>query len=644
MKIAEQMIYKWTYIFLILVLLPLTSKAAGAQRDEFGNDPEIQSLYDQAYKHFNTKEGLADADSLFKMAGKKHDTKLQARAMLIKAKYLDANLGSVQFKTEARKIMGWMRAHHNLDDYYHVWLYIIMDNCDEKHYVDAYDEIKRLTISASKDNCPYGIQGSYRMMGTFYKSRLMFQDALKYYYKELEYAKKIKSPSLYSCYYNIAACEYRLGMFDKALESSKKGRNLSKLPIILNHFIAQEGIIYGVMGKYDKLEDCFMKVSNYVKNNAVDAEMQKKYEMLKVVVFWSHKRFKESMDEIDNLDKNDRMILLPFLYERLGRFDLAYRAMTGLTAYRDSLKDLTSKTDLNTFNYKLNEQRLIRDKQRLEIENAHIKAVQLRMLTISLIVILFLLLTVTVVIIVSQRKRNKVIAAENASKDQFIRDMSHEIRTPLNGINGFMSILTDPSFRLSGNDMKAAGEVIKKSTNQLTLILNNMLDLSDFESGLAKFTYSEHRPHDICEEAMGVACERCPENVVMKTECDVPIDMTFITDGEKLIRVLIGLLVNACINTEKGEIVIGCNLTENRGKITFYVQDTGCGVPADKAEEIFKRFVKLDSFKPGIGIGLTIARVISHELHASLKLDTTYQGGARFVLTHPLHSRKPLVI
>lgn len=630
------------YIIQLLLLSVIMSHAAKSLRtDEFDNDKNLRNLYNNAYKHFNTSKGAIYADSLFIAAGNKHLPQLQAKAMLIKAKYYDATLDNRRFKAEARKIMKWMRSTKNYEGYYHVWLYTILNDCDDKKYVDAFSDIERLRMQAEKDHNSYGIQAGSRMMGNFYKSRLMYLEALKCYREELAYARKIHSPSLYSCYFNIATCEYHLGLYREAVMSSQVGRCLSNLPLVQSHFIAQEGMFYGVMGNYEKMNECYAQVDSYVRNNAADQALMDLYAILQVEKLWSQGRFDEALVLIGRLDKNDRMTMLPFHYLRQGNGERAYLALNNLTRYRDSLKDVMSTADLSMFSFKMKEQRLLREQQRLAMENTHIRTVQLRIVALSIVIILIVLTVCMAIIIITQRKNNKIIAAENKSKDQFIRDMSHEIRTPLNGINGFMGILTDPNFRLSGKDLKSAGEVIHKCTNQLTLILNNMLDLSDYESGLAHFSFSDVRPYDICEVAMGVSDERKPEGVEMRIDCSgVPIDMSFVTDGEKLTRVLISLLVNACANTQQGEIVLGCSLTENRGKITFFVQDTGCGIPEDKAEEVFKRFVKLNAFKPGIGVGLTISRAITNALHATLKVDTEYKKGARFVLVHPLHLKK----
>ena len=74
--------------------------------------------------------------------------------------------------------------------------------------------------------------------------------------------------------------------------------------------------------------------------------------------------------------------------------------------------------------------------------------------------------------------------------------------------------------------------------------------------------------------------------------------------------------------------------------MTFSVADTGVGVPAEKAEFIFSRFEKLDDFKQGIGLGLTICKKIAELLYGEVYLDTTYKGGAKFVFEHPIHNTK----
>ena len=103
-------------------------------------------------------------------------------------------------------------------------------------------------------------------------------------------------------------------------------------------------------------------------------------------------------------------------------------------------------------------------------------------------------------------------------------------------------------------------------------------------------------------------------------------------------QVLNNFLTNACKYTEHGSITLAYLMVGNA--IEFSVTDTGSGIPADKAESIFERFEKLDSFKQGTGLGLNICRRIAELVGGRVYLDTSYTGGARFVFMHPVIIKK----
>src|SRR5574344_520154 len=153
-------------------------------------DKELQALYKSAYKKFDTPEGLKESEVLFQKAGLLKDTKMQAKALLIKAKYLNNHLDYKDFAVQARKLMQWMRTTKNFDEYYHIWLYVIINYYESNQYIEAYNEINKLRSMALNDNSSYGIQGGYRMLCGLYESRLAYRDALTYYKKELDYALK----------------------------------------------------------------------------------------------------------------------------------------------------------------------------------------------------------------------------------------------------------------------------------------------------------------------------------------------------------------------------------------------------------------------------------------------------------------------
>lgn len=107
-------------------------------------------------------------------------------------------------------------------------------------------------------------------------------------------------------------------------------------------------------------------------------------------------------------------------------------------------------------------------------------------------------------------------------------------------------------------------------------------------------------------------------------------DYAITTNREMLRRAIITLIDNAIKNTSKGTITLGA--TASDGQLELSVEDTGCGIPPEEADHIFERFVKLDTFKEGIGLGLPLCRKIISRLDGTISLDTSYKEGARFVI------------
>ena len=100
-------------------------------------------------------------------------------------------------------------------------------------------------------------------------------------------------------------------------------------------------------------------------------------------------------------------------------------------------------------------------------------------------------------------------------------------------------------------------------------------------------------------------------------------------------RMVVLLLDNANKNTTTGHIAVKASTEDNN--LSIAVEDTGCGIDAKEAEHIFERFVKLDNFKEGLGLGLPLCRMIARRLGGNVILDTSYAGpGARFVINLPL--------
>lgn len=241
--------------------------------------------------------------------------------------------------------------------------------------------------------------------------------------------------------------------------------------------------------------------------------------------------------------------------------------------------------------------------------------------------------------LVESEKQLRVIKEEaveaNRLKTVFISNISHEVRTPLNAIVGFSELLVDNSFQ--EKEKKTFATTIKHSSGLLMNLINDVLDLSRLESGNYSFTIKEWDIVVLCREVAAFMENKARSGV--KLNIVFPVDSFLLnTDRFRLQQLLGHLLSNALKFTPTGEVNLSFEIGRENNTVRFIVSDTGCGVPEEMAEKIFERFEKLDDFKQGTGLGLTICRNIADRFGGSLYLDTSSEKEARgscFVFIHP---------
>ena len=235
------------------------------------------------------------------------------------------------------------------------------------------------------------------------------------------------------------------------------------------------------------------------------------------------------------------------------------------------------------------------------------------------------------------------VMAENASnlKTAFIQNINHEVRTPLNAITGFSQLLCLPDGCISDQEKSEYLSYIMNNTQLLTVMMNDMLTITDMENSHYNIEKLPADLNEMVRQAVKAVEAKVPKGVELICRPGLADEARFVTDGIRVQQILINFLTNACKHTTSGEIVIGSSLEENPGKITFYVVDTGPGVPPEQAEAIFERFVKLEANKQGVGLGLSICRLVAKILGGKVWLDTGYTKGARFVLAIPRQDAPP---
>ena len=219
-------------------------------------------------------------------------------------------------------------------------------------------------------------------------------------------------------------------------------------------------------------------------------------------------------------------------------------------------------------------------------------------------------------------------------KTAFINSMCHEIRTPLNAINGFSDLLLEGDH--DHDTRREFREQIWASTTALTTLLENMLELSRLVSSEEPLPLAETDLGLLCAERLQIQRDLSQNPSVEyvlkgggRGTCVIPTNETYMT------RVIDNLLQNAAKFTAAGSVTVCCDKDNRTRKLRIRVTDTGIGIAPDKQEWVFDRFTKVDSFKPGSGIGLYLCRLIVTRLGGAIRVCPDYRAGCCIEITLP---------
>ena len=236
------------------------------------------------------------------------------------------------------------------------------------------------------------------------------------------------------------------------------------------------------------------------------------------------------------------------------------------------------------------------------------------------------------------QKNNKALQLATARAEEstrmksiFIEQISHEIRTPLNIICGFTQVLTTTDAELDKAEKRDMSVQIIDNAERITGLVNKMLALAEINSSVVLEREDHTSAAVIAQEAIKAAGINKASHVQFKLVKLFGAEQMFDTHLRSAVLALQQLLDNAKKFTEQGQVTL--QISNHEGQAYFVVEDTGTSIPVYQAERIFDEFVQLDEYSDGTGIGLSIARSLARRLGGDIVLDTTYTGGARFVMT-----------
>ncbi|MBI9042451.1 MAG: response regulator [Lutibacter sp.] len=243
---------------------------------------------------------------------------------------------------------------------------------------------------------------------------------------------------------------------------------------------------------------------------------------------------------------------------------------------------------------------------------------------------------------VEERTKQFVIAKENAEKSDklksaFLANMSHEIRTPMNGILGFSSLLQEP--HLSGEKQQQYLQIIEKSGKRMLNIINDIIDISKIEAGLINVSLKNldiNKQVDYIYSFFKIEAEsKGLQLSLVKSLADS--EAIIISDPDKFSAILSNLVKNAIKYTSEGSIEFGYHKKGN--SIEFFVSDTGIGIPKDKQDVIFERFIQADisdkMARQGAGLGLSISKAFIKMLEGNIWVESIEDKGSTFYFSLP---------
>lgn len=631
----------------------------------------IKNMHTYYKKHFSDPTDpivLTASDTLLDMAIRCNDTVMSKIALGAKLDYY--YYGQGENRTDSviagvNRLKRFARSVGNAELYYWAWAarlvnyYII-----QGEYNIALLEAEKMLQEAKKEGKQESIAECYYALANVYAAKGLMKKSQEFMLKEIDIFENTDVVRYnISCQYSDAAKIYiDLGEEEKAPELLKKALKAVKSPyhevtanlVYVSLYLAQGDTV----AARQALEKCRQM---YADEPSLKRHIHYLYDV-EIDYDWKVGNFQKALNVLDEREtelkrKNNLATLMQL---RKTKADILWdmnRKEEAAGLYRDFLLEQKKEKERNEevatgeFATMLNLQQLTAEKGRLEKISQEKQLQNTRIILFSVIGIL----CVVIVFLWQQRKLNakleksrdkldeknrilieakeelrkakEVAEQSNWLKTMFIQNMSHEIRTPLNSIVGFSGVLVDML-----DDKEDIGQyvaLIESNSKLLLKLVGDILDISILDSEVE----IKHNAVDVnacCQASIDAAGTLfSPDTkLVFKPACD---ELIINSNYNYIVQVLDNLLSNASKFTHEGSVTLAYEVKKETNQLIFTVTDTGIGIPIDEQEHVFERFVKLDNFSQGAGLGLSICRIVAERLGGFLIIDREYTQGTRFI-------------
>ncbi len=538
---------------------------------------------------------------------------------------------SARFFRHVKNLQNFLLDKDDLHAYYTQRCNEIVFLLNQQNVVEAYKLATILSQELLQRKLDKEMYMAYNMMGHIYKYSGNLENAKQCFWEVIHRMEKAGyEESMPPIYMNLVNVEMNLNntkeamrLLDKAVEIAAKAS-----PQRLFDIETRRTLLYYNLGDIDKFNEGYQVYKEGVKKGFSSVHGRE------IEVYYTAEQ--GHIDEavtmaLKDLSSTESYETIAKIYERAGLWQKAYEAL--------KLKNQTSDS-INTIILS-NSMQGIQDE--MKIHEADRKATRYFIIGLLVTIILLSLLLLAMAYIYNSRRRH-MKQLENAyqhalesdkMKAAFIQNISHEIRTPLNIINGYAQILSSPSFHLSDTERKDISQTVMRNTDIITSLVNETLDISSMESESVTEKKDKVQIHRLLGDVIHTHQQMNNHPLQMNYVSSLTADFELTTSEVLLRRIVDTLIDNAIKNTPKGSITVRTAVADD--VLTISIEDTGTGIPKGEEEHIFERFVKLDDFKQGLGLGLPLCRTLCKRLGGNVVLDRSYAGpGARFVVTLPL--------